>query len=181
MTGVLAAVLIFMLITPLGTIRLPMVSITVAHVPILIASIILGFMPGFILAIIFGLASMTLAVINPSGVLDVFFINPCVSVLPRLFIPVMTWLCFKFMSKIFTGKKILIAICLSLAIGNLTNTFGVYFMIYLIYAKKILEITGQNAKSFILSLMALSTIWKCIGIVLIVSPIILALEAKNKA
>ena len=61
-------------------------------------------------------------------------------------------------------------------VGNLTNTFGVYTMLYLIYAQDIFEKTGVSALTYIISAMSVSTVIKSVIVVLIVTPTVYALR-----
>jgi uncharacterized membrane protein len=185
LTGILIAILELMCFTPIGTIKFPMISITIAHIPILVATLVLGFNRGFILALIFGLTSMFIAMQQGTG-FDSFFINPCVSVLPRLLIPITTKFIFDILNNLLISsqkkinkKKIYFITACSIAIGNLTNTFGVYIAIYLIYFKKIKELTGQSAFNLIFGLISTVTIWKCLLIIIITTPIVLVLKEKE--
>lgn len=167
-----------LLLTPVGIITLPMVRITVAHVPILITAILFGLPQGFVVALAFGLTSLFIALTSPVSLLDPFFVNPLISVLPRALIPFTTYFCYHGLRKLLGAVKggETAAVAVSLAVGNLTNTFGVYAMLYLVYARQILEKTGTPALSLILGLMSTSTALKCTLIVLICTPVVLALK-----
>ncbi len=69
----------------LGYIQLPfMASVTIMHIPVIIAAIFVGPLGGTITGFVFGLSSLINAAVNPSGVLDPLFVNPLCSILPRL-------------------------------------------------------------------------------------------------
>lgn len=177
-TAMMIALLFVMWNTPLGRIPLPMVSITIAHIPILIAALTLGLYPGLIVSLAFGLMSLFTALTSPVSYLDPFFVNPLISVLPRLMIPVTAYFSYKLLHKLMgkTRAGTLAATGISVAIGNLTNTFGVYAMLYLVYARQILTDTGDSAINLIISLLTTTTTIKCIGVVLITTPVIAALK-----
>ena len=166
--------------TPLGTIRLPLVSVTIAHAPVLITTILLGLYPGLWVALSFGLLSLFLAITTPTSLMSPFFMNPLVSIFPRILIPITAYFSYKISCKIFaaTKKKEIISIGISVIVGNLTNTFGVYLMIYLIYAQEILEKTGKSAISLILVAMSTSTAIKCLFLVLVLVPLIKILQKR---
>ena len=106
--------------------------------------------------------------------------NPLVSIFPRILIPITAYFAYKISCKIFasTKKKEIISIGISVIVGNLTNTFGVYLMIYLIYAQEILEKTGKSAISLILVAMSTSTAIKCLFLVLVLVPLIKILQKR---
>jgi uncharacterized membrane protein len=186
LTGLLIAITEILFLTPIGLIRLPMVSMTIAHVPILIASININLISGILVALAFGLTSLFLAATQPAGLLDPFFINPLISIVPRLFIPVMTYFIFNSLKKYFdsSNKKKLFLIALSTCVGHLTNTFGVYYMLYFIYGEKIIKLTHKSSHNLffkiLISLISSLALFKCLLIVLIATPIIFVLESLNK-
>jgi uncharacterized membrane protein len=163
-------------LTPLGMINLPFVSITIAHIPILVAAILLNLSSAILISFVFGLTTLFLAATQSRNLLDPFFINPCVSILPRLLIPIVTFYLNIMFKKIF--KKKIITYSIAVIAGNLTNTFGVYFFIYLFYAKEKLS-NNKTILQTILASIAFSTLWKCIAIVIITVPILITLENLN--
>lgn len=86
-TGALSAIVILMGIPGihLGYIQIsPAVSLTIMHIPVILAAIFAGYTGAAVTGLVFGLTSLVNAAINPSGVLDPLFLNPLCSVLPRL-------------------------------------------------------------------------------------------------
>ncbi|MCP1109978.1 putative membrane protein [Lachnospiraceae bacterium PM6-15] len=180
LTGMLVAITLVMINTPLGRITLPIVSVTIAHIPILIATLCLGLGSGLIVALVFGMASLFIALTSPASILDPFFVNPLVSILPRLLIPVTTYGVIKLCQLIGKKKRATIYNILAIIVGNLTNTFGVYLMLYLIYAKAILEKSGTPAITLIITAISTSTLFKCIIVVLITTPIVAIISKQIK-
>jgi len=90
--GVMSAVSVLLAVTQLGFIPFVAgVSITVMHVPVVIGAIVAGPGAGTLIGAIFGVSSMILASVAPKGPGDVFFTDPWVSVVPRLFIGLTAW------------------------------------------------------------------------------------------
>lgn len=170
-TTMFMALTVVMMFTPLGTLRLPVVSVTIAHIPTIVAALVLGLKQGIMVSLSFALTSMFIAIISPTSVLDPFFANPLISVLPRVLIPVTTY----YVSRLFK-KDSKVGIMVSTLLGNLTNTFGVYTMLYLIYAQAILEQSGNSAVSLIIGAISTSTLIKSVIVVLIVTPTVMALR-----
>ncbi|MBE6821840.1 MAG: ECF transporter S component [Ruminococcaceae bacterium] len=177
-TGMMIALTIILAFTPIGMIRLPVVSITIAHVPAIIAAMVMTLPESMAVALAFGFSSLFLAISSPASILDPYFVNPLVSILPRALIPVTAYFTYhglkKLMKNVRQGDSI--AIIVGTVVGNLTNTFGVYAMLYLIYAQQIFEKTGKPALSLIIAAISTTTLYKCIGIVIIVLPIVKALK-----
>ena len=70
----------------------------------------------------------------------------------------------------------MISAAISIFIGNITNTFFVYFMIYIIYAQHLFEITGIPTLQVIIGLISTSTIIKAAIVVIITTPITVTLK-----
>jgi len=100
------------------------VSLTILHVPVVIAAIIAGPISGLLVGLIFGVFSMIQAAIAPTGPTDVWFTNPLLAVLPRLFIGPVSWLVAQALK-----KWPLLALSLGGAAGSLANTGLVLGMI----------------------------------------------------
>lgn len=177
-TGMMVALTLILTFTPLGMIRLPIISITIAHVPAIIAALVLGLSEGLTVALAFGISTLFLAISSPASILDPFFVNPLISVLPRALIAVTTYFTYRGLKKLLksVSQGDNIAIITATAVGNLTNTFGVYLMLYLIYAKEIFEKSGTPALELIAAAISSTTLLKCVGIVIIVLPIVKALQ-----
>lgn len=147
-TGALGALTVVLSVTHLGLI--PFVSgaaITILQIPVIIATLLEGPFVGLGVGAIFGVSSLIQAAMNPTGVLDPFFVNPFVSVLPRMLIAVVTFLVYKglqsFNKKDQPVVKTVFAGFASF-FGSMANTVFVIGSLYLVYAKQILEITGGN-------------------------------------
>jgi uncharacterized membrane protein len=104
-TGVLAAVSIVLGITRLGLIPwITGASLTVMHVPVIIGALLEGPAVGSFIGFLFGIFSMIQAAISANTPIDAAFINPLISVLPRLFIGPASWLLYVLINK-FRSKK----------------------------------------------------------------------------
>lgn len=127
-TGVLGAIAILLGLTRLGFI--PWVSgasLTIMHVPVIIGAVLEGPLVGVGIGLIFGIFSMIQAAIAPTGPTDVWFTNPLLSVLPRLFIGPVAWLVWKALKRWPAVGLVSAGVA-----GSLTNTIGVLGMIGLL-------------------------------------------------
>lgn len=117
-TGVLGAIAIFLGLTRLGFIPwFTGASLTIMHVPVIIGAVLEGPVVGLGIGFIFGAFSMLQAAIAPTGPADVWFTNPLISLIPRLFIGPVTWLVWRALER-WPG----IALLLGGIAGSLTNT-----------------------------------------------------------
>ena len=131
-TGALSAVIILMGIPGihLGYIQIsPAVSLTLMHVPVILAAIFAEGTGAVVTAIVFGLTSLVNAAVNPSGVLDPLFLNPLCSVLPRLLFGVSAAVLFNLISRILHMPKPVSA-AFSAFISSLIHSFLVIGSMY---------------------------------------------------
>jgi len=124
-TGIMGAIAIFLGLTRWGFI--PWVagaSLTIMHVPVIIGAILEGPVVGLLIGLIFGLFSLIQAAVAPNGPVDIWFTNPLLSVLPRLFIGPLAWLVWRALR-----QWPVIGLIISGIAGSLTNTVLVLGMI----------------------------------------------------
>lgn len=89
-------------ITPLGFIPIGPTRATIMHIPVIIGSIVEGPIVGALVGLIFGLFSIYQAITAPTPVSFVF-LNPLVSVLPRVLIGITSYYTYKALSNL--GQK----------------------------------------------------------------------------
>jgi uncharacterized membrane protein len=124
-TGALGAISVILGVTRWGFIPwISGASLTIMHIPVIIGAVLEGPVVGTVIGLIFGVSSLLQAAINPITPTDPWFVNPLLSVLPRLAIGPVAWLVYKSLEK----YKIISLIAAGLA-GSLTNTVLVLGMI----------------------------------------------------
>ena len=117
-TGVMGAIAVLLGVTHWGFIPwFGGISLTIMHVPVIIAAVLEGPIVGAGVGLIFGIFSMIQAAIAPSSPSDVWFTNPILAVLPRLFIGPVAYLVWKILKKMPVVGLIAAGIA-----GSLTNT-----------------------------------------------------------
>lgn len=132
-TAGFASLTLFLGITHLGLIPLsPIVSLTIMHTPVILAAIMGGLWSGIGVGFVFGIYSLIQAAIHPSGMLDPLFVNPLVSVLPRMLIGVAAWGIHRLLKMIPKMPRVLSS-SIAAFFGSLTNTIFVIGAIYLLY------------------------------------------------
>lgn len=178
--GIMTGLIILMSVVPfLGYIPLGLMDATIIHVPVIIVAIVEGPFMGGILGFIFGMTSLIKAYIAPSGALFFAFMNPVISILPRILIGVLTGYAYKALkarnSKVINKS----AIAISAVIGTLTNSIGVLGLTYLIYAKRVVESMGSGANSTAFKILGgiflSSSLGEIVGAVLVSVPVCFAL------
>ena len=179
--GVLSAISIMMSMIPfIGYIPIGPMKATIMHVPVIIGAIIEGPLVGAIIGLIFGLTSLWNAITQPV-LLSPLFINPLVSVLPRILIGIIAYYVYKGVYKL--TKKVYASGFVAGLVGSLANTAGVLGMIYILYADKylaLLDQQGASAGKLLFGVVVTSGIPEALVAALIVSAVSVALIRKGK-
>lgn len=108
--GVLGAISVVLGMTPLGFIPVGPTRATIMHIPVIIGAIMEGPIVGGVVGLIFGLFSIFQAITNPLPTSFVF-LNPIVSVLPRVLIGITTYYAYNALKKL-GNKKTIYLLCL---------------------------------------------------------------------
>jgi len=117
--GALAAVSVVLFLTPFGYIPwLAGASLTIMHVPAIIGGVLEGPVVGAVVGGIFGVTSLIKAATGPQGPIDALFVNPLVSVLPRIIVGIAAWAVFA----AFRGRWTAFSSALAGVAGSLTNS-----------------------------------------------------------
>ncbi len=128
------AITVVMAVIPnLGMIHLGAVSITIMHIPVIIAGIILGMRSAVINSLAFGLSSMFISATRPTMPLDVFFVNPLVSVIPRLLFGISVALIYKLLLK--TKLSFALRTAITAALSTLLHTIFVLTPLYFLIVR----------------------------------------------
>ena len=139
-----------------GNIPLGPLSITTLHVTVIIAAIVLGPVDGAIIGGIWGLLTLV-------------FVNPLVSVVPRIMIGILAGYTFILMCRLVKAKYI--AAVSAAIVGTLTNTGLVLGFIYLFYrTPAVAQTYGVNVNHL---LIALETVMATNGLAELILAIII--------
>lgn len=192
MTGAFGALSIVLSLTPLGYIQLGgFITLTIMHIPVILATVIAGLIPGLGTGLIFGLSSLLRTVMNGGGATP-FFLDPRVSVIPRILFPVVVWLIFKLMCLIPKMPKI-ISGSVAAGLGTLAHTVMVMGSIYIFYGEpllagmtKTLEGMGYDISALtgfggfaaiIVCTLATNGLWEIIAAVILTATVMLSIFA----
>ena len=177
--GVLSAISIMLSMTPLGFIPVGPTKATIMHIPVIIGAIMEGPIVGAAIGFIFGISSLLNAITNPT-VTSFVFINPLVSILPRVMIGVLAYYVYQLIIK--ATNKVYISGLITGAIGSLLNTAGVLGMIYVLYADKYLHAMGKSgsAGKVIMALAAANGVPEAIVGALVVAAVATVLKKSKK-
>lgn len=139
--GAFSALIILMGIPGLhlGYIQIsPTTSLTIMHIPVALAAILAGLPGGLITGAVFGITSLVNAAANPAGVLDPLFVNPLISVLPRMVFGVICWILFKLLDFIPHFPKTVNA-GITAFVGSVCHTLMVIGSLFIFAASKTAE------------------------------------------
>ncbi|MDU4862401.1 MAG: ECF transporter S component [Terrisporobacter othiniensis] len=179
--GVLSAISIMMSMLPfIGYIPIGPIKATIMHIPVIIGAIIEGPLVGATIGLIFGLTSLWNAITQPV-LLSPLFINPLVSVLPRILIGIVAYYVYQGVYKL--SKKVYASGFVAGIIGSIANTAGVLGMIYILYADKylaLMEQQGSSAAKLLFGVVLTSGVPEALIAGLIVSAVSVALIRKGK-
>lgn len=148
MTGAFGALSVVLAFTPIGYITIPgtFISITIMHIPAILATLTAGLIPGMGVGLIFGLSSLIRTATQGGGT-NPFFMNPLVSVLPRMLYPIFAWAIFKLLDMIPRMPKV-ISGAVAGAFGTFFHTVLVMTAIYALYGEMLLSGMAQTLAKF---------------------------------
>jgi uncharacterized membrane protein len=170
----LALTIAFVAITALPTASASMALLI--FIPTIVTSIVMGPKAGALMGFCAGVTTLLRGLLAPLSPFDLFFINPLVSVLPRIFIGVVPYYIYKLLNALFknssNGEKI--AVLVAGASGAIVNTALVMTMLYIIYVKEIVELVGASFKTLLLSIISSSAILEAVVAAVLTFPVVLA-------
>lgn len=176
--GLLSGITIFLGVTGYGFIQLPVARLTIMHIPVIIGVLIEGPKVGLAIAFMFGGFSFFQNLMAPN-LLSFAFIDPRVSILPRLLIPLTTYGVYK----ILKIKNESIRIGVAALIGSLTNTIGVMGMLFALHIDKYAkakETSLEGAKTLIKSLIYTNGVLEAIAAAVITVAIVQAIRKSRR-
>jgi len=138
-----------------GMIPAGMASVAIlCFIPTVITSLIYGPIVGAFMGGLAGLVTLSRAIIMPAGILDPYFINPLVSVLPRIFIGIIPYYVYRLIKKLVKAQSV--ASFLAGAFGAIINTALVMPMLYFLYGTEIATKVGSSFKVLLIGIISSS-------------------------
>lgn len=141
-TAVLSAITVVLGLLPFGGyIPFAGISITILTIPVIIGAILEGPIVGVGIGLIFGLTSFFQAATAPKSPLDPLFVNPLLSVLPRMLIGPVAWLVWSALKKV-----PVFGLIASGFFGSYANTVFVLGMLGLLFGKdtRVTNVLGEH-------------------------------------
>lgn len=184
--GLMLALTIILDLTPLGAIPIGTVSATITHLPTIITGVILGPVAGLIMGTAFGIVSLLHALLRPATIFDPLFINPLISVLPRMFIGVASYYGYALV-KLLIKRGVAsesVGAAVGGVLGSMTNTVLVLTMLYFVYVEDIIVKLGLSTagevQAFFLTIVTTNAIIEAVVAGVISVAIVTAYKQYNK-
>ena len=180
LTGALSALIIVLGITKLGLIPLgPAASITILHVPIILAACLCGLPSALFTGAVFGIMSLVQAAMSPTGVLDPLFVNPLVSVLPRMLTGLIAWALWFVFNKIPKMPKAVSA-GITAFLATVCHTLMVIGSLYLFALEKTLEGMGGLGYLAVIGVLAPQAALEAVAATIICAAVYVGLFVSGK-
>ena len=133
--AILLAIIIVQAMVPLG-----FISLTIIHITVIIAAVVLGPKDGMVIGLFWGIATIVRAYAMPTTPFDTLvFTNPIISVVPRVLVGLVAGLVFHWIYQ--KNKSITISSIFAGVLGSLVNTVLVLGFMGLFY-------TGATADAY---------------------------------
>ena len=172
--GLLAGITIALGVSGYGIIPLGPLNVTTLHVPTLIGAIVEGPKVGGFVGFIFGCYSLWQNITAPN-ILSPLFINPIISVLPRVLFPILAYLVYLVLWKVSQGPRIIITAFM----GTIFHTIMVMGLIFLLYGDMFalkMNLSPDQVLGSILFLSVTHGIPEAVFAAVIVTPVAMALR-----
>lgn len=150
--AILTAIIILQTMVPfLGFIPIGITSLTIIHITVIVAAIVLGTKDGMFIGLVWGIFTMIRAFTSPTTPLDIaVFTNPIISVIPRVLVGLVAGLLFTIIYK--KTKKVVAASIVAAIFGTVTNTVLVLTLMGTLYTSLVANTYGVDASALFVTL-----------------------------
>lgn len=180
LTGALSALVIVLGITKLGLIPIgPTASISILQIPMFIALMLAGLPSGAFVGAVFGIMSLIQAAMSPSGVLDPFFVNPLISVLPRVLTAVVAWAIWKVINFIPKMPKTVSA-AITGFLGTLAHTSLVIGSLYVFEGGPVRDAMGGMGYFALMGVLAVNATFEALAATIVCAAVFAGLFISSK-
>ncbi|MGP1531308.1 MAG: ECF transporter S component [Treponema sp.] len=181
-TGAFSALIILMGIPGLhlGYIQInPTISLTIMHIPVVLAAALAGLPGAIVTSLVFGLTSLINAAANPGGVLDPLFKYPQCSVLPRLIFGFAAYGFFAILGLIPRVPKAINA-AVSAFLSSLLHTVAVIGSLYVFLNTQTLAAMGGKGFLVIMGLVLPGAMMEAAAALLVSAAVVSAIAIGTK-
>ena len=181
-TGAFSALIILMGIPGLhlGYVQInPTISLTIMHIPVVLAAALAGLPGAIVTSLVFGLTSLINAAANPGGVLDPLFKYPQCSVLPRLIFGFAAYGFFAMLGLIPRVPKAINA-AVSAFLSSLLHTVAVIGSLYVFLNTQTLAAMGGKGFLVIMGLVLPGAMMEAAAALLVSAAVVSAIAIGTK-
>ena len=177
---IMIAIEIFLTVFGFGFFTVGRISFTILHIPVIIATIMIGLPEGLLLSALFGFSSMITVYLRTVGPLDQLFRNPLLSVLPRLLIPIFVWVSLQTIRRAIDDNTLssrMISGSFAAICGVISHTICVVTGIIVLYPFALGSMSSFSASTIIVSVIfALNMLVEILAAILAACIVILLFE-----
>jgi len=152
LTAMFLAIMILLAVTPLGFIPIGPINATTMHIPVIIASIVLGPRLGGFLGGTFGLISMIRSTVIQTPLSFVF--SPFIPVIGTDHGSVVPYFVYKGILKLSKNKFQGVSLFLAGLAGSFVNTILVMNMIYFLFQQDYAQVVGKSIHALYTAILA---------------------------
>ncbi|WP_099974052.1 ECF transporter S component [Lactobacillus terrae] len=181
--GILSAIIFIQTMVPfLGFLPTGFVNITIIHITVIVAAIVLGPIDGGIVGLVWGIGTIIRAWTSPTSIIDTtVFTNPFVAIIPRILVGLIAGYIYLIFKN--NGKHKIFGMGLASAVGSLTNTVLVLVLMRLMYESTLASAYGTRVSSLnavLLGIVGVNGVPELIAAVIIAPAISVAILKSNK-
>jgi uncharacterized membrane protein len=156
LSAVIIAIIAVMSYVPyVGYINYGVVSISTIHIIVLVVALLFGWKHGLVAGLAFGFFSLFIALTRPASSIDFAFVNPLISVLPRVVFGLVAGLLFDLVKKI--PSISLRSVCIVASSFALT-IFHTAFVLLMLWAFKSTLAFGDNFMNVLYVIVSLNVL-----------------------
>ena len=181
--AILIAIILIQSLTPfLGFIPLGLVNITIIHLTVIVAAIILGPADGALIGLIWGIGTIIRAYTAPTSPLDtMIFTNPVIAVFPRVLVGYLAGVVYRSTKAHINSQTVRMAV--AAVVGSLTNTITVLVLMRVFFASALVsvyKVTSSALNGILLALVATNGLPECLAAAVLVPLICKAVFRANR-
>ncbi|MCF0107647.1 MAG: ECF transporter S component [Bacilli bacterium] len=176
-SAILIAIIALMTFTPVGYVTIGTVfSICTIHIVVLLAAMLFGWKQGLVSGLAFGGLCLMKAAIMPTAATDALFINPLVSVLPRVLFGIISGVVFDYLRRIKNKAVRSVSFVIASGVCTMLHTALVLGSLWIFNQ----EIFSTGLKLFITTIIGLNFVVECSGAMVLVPSLGLAIGLAKK-
>ncbi len=181
--GILMAIIFVQSMVPLlGFIPTGFINITIIHITVIVAAIVLGPTDGAIVGSVWGIGTIVRALTSPTSIIDTtVFTNPIVAILPRVLVGLFAGWVYLWFKK-HTKHKVL-GMGVASAVGSITNTVLVLLLMRLMYSSVLSQAYATQTSALnavLLTIVGTNGVAELIAAIIIAPAIATAILKTNK-